>query len=254
MSRFFPDAPRKGGPEVDDLPQLASQRTAEPFMLNHEGDFKKSKPRMVPIGGVQGPASKSVEQSKGKEMDMPPPAAPAARVSEQPKEGKGTAISLDVTPILKDDPDSTRPDSPKLDSPSKTAPTTPRTSSAIVHPQLPERTRKPDDLYKILAQVGEGTFGKVYKARNQLNGLHVALKRIRMEGEKDGFPVTAMREIKLLQSLKHDNVVKLHEMMVSKGKLVTLHIKSKLNLLEASSTWCLNTSIMIWLVSSNKRS
>ena len=60
----------------------------------------------------------------------------------------------------------------------------------------------------------------MYKARNQLSGNYVALKRIRMEGERDGFPVTAMREIKLLQSLRHENVVKLHEMMVSKGEKV----------------------------------
>lgn len=74
------------------------------------------------------------------------------------------------------------------------------------------------DLYKIVSQVGEGTFGKVYKARNTITGTHVALKRIRMESERDGFPVTAMREIKLLQSLRHDNVVKLYEMMVSNGE------------------------------------
>lgn len=76
-----------------------------------------------------------------------------------------------------------------------------------------------EELYSIVSQVGEGTFGKVYKARNALNGFHVALKRIRMETEKDGFPVTAMREIKLLQSLRHDNVVQLHEMMVSNGTI-----------------------------------
>ncbi|KJA30240.1 hypothetical protein HYPSUDRAFT_125849 [Hypholoma sublateritium FD-334 SS-4] len=75
------------------------------------------------------------------------------------------------------------------------------------------------DLYKIVSQVGEGTFGKVYKARNTITGTHVALKRIRMESERDGFPVTAMREIKLLQSLRHDNVVKLYEMMVSNGSV-----------------------------------
>ncbi|KAF5390655.1 hypothetical protein D9757_002769 [Collybiopsis confluens] len=71
------------------------------------------------------------------------------------------------------------------------------------------------DLYSIVGQVGEGTFGKVYKARNTVTNIHVALKRIRMESERDGFPVTAMREIKLLQSLRHDNVVRLYEMMVS---------------------------------------
>lgn len=74
------------------------------------------------------------------------------------------------------------------------------------------------EVYSIVSQVGEGTFGKVYKARNTYSGAHVALKRIRMETEKDGFPVTAMREIKLLQSLRHDNVVRLHEMMVSSGE------------------------------------
>lgn len=45
----------------------------------------------------------------------------------------------------------------------------------------------------------------------------VALKKIRMEGERDGFPVTAIREIKLLQSLNHDNIVKLQEVMVEKN-------------------------------------
>lgn len=83
-------------------------------------------------------------------------------------------------------------------------------------PELDEEG--PFKLYEIVSQVGEGTFGKVFKARNIITGSHVALKRIRMEGEKDGFPVTAMREIKLLQSLNHINVIRLHEMMVSQGR------------------------------------
>ncbi|KAG7449170.1 Pkinase-domain-containing protein [Guyanagaster necrorhizus] len=74
-----------------------------------------------------------------------------------------------------------------------------------------------DGSYTIVSQVGEGTFGKVYKAQNIQTGVHVALKRIRMESEKDGFPVTAMREIKLLQSLRHANVVRLYEILVSSG-------------------------------------
>ena len=79
--------------------------------------------------------------------------------------------------------------------------------------------RMPQEVFQIVSQVGEGTFGKVYKARNTTSGLFVALKKIRMEGERDGFPVTAMREIKLLQSLEHINVIRLHEMMVSEGIL-----------------------------------
>jgi CTD kinase subunit alpha len=81
----------------------------------------------------------------------------------------------------------------------------------------------PGEAYERLACVGEGTYGKVYKARRVEDGSFRALKRIRMEGEKDGFPVTAMREIKLLQSLKHENIIRLYEMMVSKGE----HLRSR---------------------------
>lgn len=62
--------------------------------------------------------------------------------------------------------------------------------------------------------IGSGTYGKVFKAIHVYTKNLVALKKIRMEGEKDGFPVTAIREIKLLQSLKHENVVQLQEVMV----------------------------------------
>ncbi|KAK4689342.1 CTD kinase subunit alpha, partial [Tremellales sp. Uapishka_1] len=75
------------------------------------------------------------------------------------------------------------------------------------------------ETYERLIQVGEGTYGKVWKARHVDSGTFVALKRIRMEGEKDGFPVTAMREIKLLQGLRHENVLRLQEMMVSSGSV-----------------------------------
>lgn len=39
-----------------------------------------------------------------------------------------------------------------------------------------------------------------------------------MEGEKDGFPVTAVREIKLLQHLRSHNIVSLLEVMVEKNE------------------------------------
>ncbi|KAF2841134.1 Pkinase-domain-containing protein [Patellaria atrata CBS 101060] len=65
--------------------------------------------------------------------------------------------------------------------------------------------------------VGSGTYGKVFKGIHVYTKDTVALKKIRMEGERDGFPVTAIREIKLLQSLNHDNIVKLHEVMVERN-------------------------------------
>ncbi|KAK1825317.1 serine/threonine protein kinase, CMGC, CDC2/CDK sub [Friedmanniomyces endolithicus] len=65
--------------------------------------------------------------------------------------------------------------------------------------------------------IGSGTYGKVYKAMHVYTGRMVALKKLRMEGERDGFPVTATREIKLLQSLNHINVVPLQEVMVERN-------------------------------------
>ncbi|KAI9675852.1 MAG: kinase subunit of RNA polymerase II carboxy-terminal domain kinase I [Trizodia sp. TS-e1964] len=65
--------------------------------------------------------------------------------------------------------------------------------------------------------IGSGTYGKVFKGIHVYTKDLVALKKIRMEGERDGFPVTAIREIKLLQSIKHENVVSLREVMVEKN-------------------------------------
>jgi CTD kinase subunit alpha len=65
--------------------------------------------------------------------------------------------------------------------------------------------------------VGSGTYGKVFKGIHVYTKDMVALKKIRMEGERDGFPVTAMREVKLLQSLNHANIVKLREVMVEQN-------------------------------------
>lgn len=102
--------------------------------------------------------------------------------------------------------------------------TSPQRRTAV-HPAkqvAPSRQRAgPGEAYERLSQVGEGTYGKVYKARSTTSGVLVALKRIRMEQEKDGFPITSMREIKLLQALNHPNVLQLQEMMVSKGEYFT---------------------------------
>ncbi len=63
------------------------------------------------------------------------------------------------------------------------------------------------DKYKKLEKLGEGTYGVVYKAQDKATGEMVALKKIRLEKEDDGVPSTAIREISLLKSLKHPNVV-----------------------------------------------
>ena len=56
------------------------------------------------------------------------------------------------------------------------------------------------------------TFGEVFKARcRQDRTKIVALKKVLMENEKEGFPITALREIRILQLLNHENIVNLLE-------------------------------------------
>jgi len=67
--------------------------------------------------------------------------------------------------------------------------------------------------------LGEGTYGVVYKARDKTTDEIVALKRIRLEVEDEGIPSTALREISLLRELRHDNIVELKDCVQSEGKL-----------------------------------
>jgi len=73
--------------------------------------------------------------------------------------------------------------------------------------------------YEVLQKLGEGTFGEVHKARHVRSGSIFALKKILTHNEKDGFPITALREIKLLKMLSHDNVLRLEEMSVERPKI-----------------------------------
>lgn len=75
--------------------------------------------------------------------------------------------------------------------------------------------------YEWIRKLGEGTFGEVSKARSKKSGQVVALKKILVHNEKDGFPITALREIKLLKALDHPNVLRLLEMAVERPKDVT---------------------------------
>ncbi|XP_013119253.2 cyclin-dependent kinase 12 [Stomoxys calcitrans] len=72
------------------------------------------------------------------------------------------------------------------------------------------------DVFEMIAQIGEGTYGQVYKARDHHTNEMVALKKVRMDHEKEGFPITAVREIKILRQLNHPKIVNLHEVVTDK--------------------------------------
>ncbi|KAJ1913738.1 serine/threonine protein kinase, CMGC, CDC2/CDK sub [Mycoemilia scoparia] len=70
------------------------------------------------------------------------------------------------------------------------------------------------DSFDIMEKLGEGTFGEVHRAVRKSTKQVVALKKVLMHKEKDGIPITALREIKILKSLKHRNIVPLIDMVV----------------------------------------
>lgn len=93
------------------------------------------------------------------------------------------------------------------------------------------------DVFEIIAKIGEGSYGQVYKAKDRHTGWYalppihyssgpqlmiiftgekVALKKVRLENERSGFPITAIREIKILQNLKHKNIINLREIVTDK--------------------------------------
>jgi serine/threonine protein kinase len=72
--------------------------------------------------------------------------------------------------------------------------------------------------YERLEQIGEGTYGQVYRARCKDTNQIVALKKIRVHhGGYWGMPPTVIREIKILKRLRHENLVSLVEVVSSKG-------------------------------------
>ena len=77
-------------------------------------------------------------------------------------------------------------------------------------------------------KLGEGTYGIVYRSRDKetnqviyFNNIIqiVALKKIRLEHADEGIPSTAIREISLLQELKHPNIVELKDIIHGENKL-----------------------------------
>ena len=68
-------------------------------------------------------------------------------------------------------------------------------------------------------KLGEGTYGIVYRAKDQKGQEIYALKKIRLQADQEGIPSTAIREISLLKELTHINIVKLHEVLHSPKKL-----------------------------------
>ncbi|KAG8640012.1 hypothetical protein MANES_13G016300v8 [Manihot esculenta] len=70
------------------------------------------------------------------------------------------------------------------------------------------------DEFERLNKIDEGTYGVVYRARDKKSGEIVALKKVKMEKEREGFPLTSLREINILLSFHHPSIVDVKEVVV----------------------------------------
>eukprot|EP00897_Mesotaenium_endlicherianum_P007341 jgi/Mesen1/6635/ME000034S06089 len=70
------------------------------------------------------------------------------------------------------------------------------------------------DNFERLNRIDEGTYGVVYRARDRGTGEVVALKKVKMDKEREGFPLTSLREINILLSFHHASIVDVKEVVV----------------------------------------
>ncbi|KAF9776494.1 hypothetical protein IL306_005308 [Fusarium sp. DS 682] len=69
--------------------------------------------------------------------------------------------------------------------------------------------------YEKLNDIEEGTYGWVARATNKATGKVVALKRLKLEPQdRNGLPVTGLREIQILKDCQHRNIVTMEEVVV----------------------------------------
>lgn len=70
--------------------------------------------------------------------------------------------------------------------------------------------------YERISKIDEGAYGIVWKAREVSSNTVYALKQVKFPPEitKEGFPIAALREINVLRTLSHPNILSVKEMVV----------------------------------------
>ncbi|XP_050416074.1 cyclin-dependent kinase-like 5 [Patella vulgata] len=86
--------------------------------------------------------------------------------------------------------------------------------------------------YEILGVVGEGAYGVVLKCRHRESGEMCAIKKFKDSEENEDVKRTTLRELKMLRTLKQENIVDLKEAFRRKGKLYLVFEYVERNMLE----------------------
>lgn len=66
----------------------------------------------------------------------------------------------------------------------------------------------------------------VYRARNKKSSQVVALKQVRIspEDRQNGIPITALREISILRSLRHNNIINVFDVAVGETEMDEIYM------------------------------
>ena len=74
-------------------------------------------------------------------------------------------------------------------------------------------TGNPNNTYTYLSKLGEGSFGTVYKVKHKETGVIRAIKMIKKskKGKSSWINEEIIKEIELLKSIDHQNIIKIHE-------------------------------------------
>ena len=181
--------------------------------MSEDGTSKsgpKTPPTATPTEATPTPSSQPLPPS-----EVPPPLPTDAPPPPPPDEEKPPLPPIPLPPTLISQPEQvvTPPPPPPSELTqrpvkSKAIPTPPELAAL----QLSHRCV---NSFQMISLIGEGTFGKVYKAKDLATGDIIALKKvlIRTDSEREGFPITAVREIKILKQLRHENIVTLKEII-----------------------------------------
>ncbi|KAF1743035.1 hypothetical protein MXB_923 [Myxobolus squamalis] len=76
--------------------------------------------------------------------------------------------------------------------------------------------------YENLVEIGQGTYGVVYRATHKTNGTVVAIKKIRVETLAGGVPTSTIREISVLKEFDHPRIIRLIEVVYEVRRLLCL--------------------------------
>jgi len=154
---------------------------------------------------VRPPAGRPPPPPPGRKSPRPPPPPPRppsgklAKPPPPPPKHRNNAIKSPPK----------RPAAP----PKPAAPAAKRSKVSIMAPVV----LRDVNVFEKKYQVGQGTYGSVFVGQDKVSNEIVALKRINTKQEENGFPITALREVKILKALRHPNIVTLKEIVTSKG-------------------------------------